>query len=35
MTNRNIFDNFGLTNGLKNFFIPNHNVIIDEKPLFE
>ena len=32
MTNRNIFDNFGLTNGLKNFFIPNHNVIIDEKP---
>jgi len=32
MTNRNIFDNFGLTNGLKNFFIPNHDVIIDEKP---
>ena len=29
---KNILDNYGLANGLKNFFIPNHNVVIDEKP---
>ena len=30
--NKNILDSYGLANGLKNFFIPNHNVVIDEKP---
>ena len=28
---KNILDNYGLANGLKNFFIPIH-VVIDEKP---
>ena len=32
MIARNIFDNFGINNGLKDFFIPNHNVTVDAQP---